>query len=378
MINEKIPVSKVASGVSKFKYGVDENPWEDDRLKKELNNIENKLRERVKGQDSAVRKAANIIKSAVLGLAGLQHSSSKSKPRGIMFLAGPTGVGKTELAKSISEWLFKTDSSVIRFDMSEYSQAHTDQRLLGAPPGYVGYEQGGQLTEAIKKNPFSVLLFDEIEKAHPSILDKFLQILEDGRMTDGKGETVYFSDALIVFTSNLGMYREERDEHGFVKKVPTVSYGDDGCNEANDAKQLELYNDYSSKILEEITKFFTLKIERPEIKNRIGENFIIFDYISYKAASEIAEKQIKTIIDNLKRTKEIELSLSNQAYESIYSELKKDEHISQGGRGVGNVIENMLIRPLSDYLVEHQLFGECSLVIKDIKRNKGNFEVICD
>lgn len=378
MQNEKLPVSKVSMGVSKFKYGIDENPWEDERLKKELSLIDEKLQERVKGQHAAVKKASSIIKSAVLGLSGLQHSSSKSKPRGIMFLAGPTGVGKTELAKSISEWLFKTDSSVIRFDMSEYSQAHTDQRLLGAPPGYVGYEQGGQLTEAVKRNPFSVLLFDEIEKAHPSILDKFLQILEDGRMTDGKGETVYFSDTLIIFTSNLGMFKEEKDAMGFTIRKPTVNYGDDGCNEKDEEKANEMYNDYSRKIMDAINNFFTLKIERPEIKNRIGENFIVFDYISYRASVEIVKKQVSTIIKNLKNSKNINLDISKDAYIDIFNELKKNEHISQGGRGVGNVVESMLIRPLSNYLVENEIFEDSTINLKKIIKDKNNFVIVCD
>ncbi|MHB9308697.1 AAA family ATPase, partial [Fusobacterium polymorphum] len=121
-----------------------------------------------------------------------------------LFFVGPTGVGKTELAKSLASFIFGDENACIRFDMSEYNHEHSDQRLVGAPPGYVGYEAGGQLTNAVKEKPFCVLLFDEIEKAHGRILDKFLQILEDGRLTDGKGETVYFSETIIIFTSNIG------------------------------------------------------------------------------------------------------------------------------------------------------------------------------
>ena len=189
--------------------------------------------------------------------------------KSILFLSGPTGTGKTELAKSLAEWLFDSKEKCLRFDMSEYAQAHSDQKLFGAPPGYVGYEAGGQLTNAVKANPFSVLLFDEIDKADSSILDKFLQILEDGRLTDGKGETVHFSDTLIIFTSNIG--------------TTNFKYGDD-IN----------YEEYCNKYKEEIKTFFTTK-SKPEIMNRIGENFLFYKFISREAGREIADKQLTNI-----------------------------------------------------------------------------------
>ena len=376
MNREEIPVAKISKGVSKFKYGIEDNPWEDDSLRSELSKLEEILKRRVKGQDSAVAKASAIIKSAVLGLAGLQHSSSKSKPRGVMFLAGPTGTGKTELAKAISEWIFKSDSHVIRFDMSEYSQSHTDQRLLGAPPGYVGYEQGGQLTEAVKKDPFAVLLFDEIEKAHPSIMDKFLQILEDGRMTDGKGETVYFSDSLIIFTSNLGMIQETEGKDGKTIKYK-VPYGCDGCNEENEEIAEAKYEEYTKLVLGGIDKFFVENIQRPELKNRIGENFIVFDFISYEASKKIAQKQLDTIIRNIKEQKNIVLKFTTGALEQLHKEISKEEHISQGGRGVGNVIENMVLRPLSNYLVENLIWGDDTIEVAGFRAVKGNWKLFC-
>ena len=198
---QDIKPDDISTAFRLYKYGVIDNPWEtlDNDI---LLQIKSTLEHRVKGQNEALTKVKLVLTRAVKGLSGLQHSSTSSKPKGILFFAGPTGVGKTETAKAIAESLFGDENACIRFDMSEYRQDHSDQKLFGAPPGYIGYEGGGQLTNAVKNRPFSVLLFDEIEKASPTILDKFLQILEDGRMTDNQGNTVYFGETLIIFTSN--------------------------------------------------------------------------------------------------------------------------------------------------------------------------------
>src|SRR6185369_7733636 len=175
-------------------------------------------------QQAAVVKALYIIKRAATGLSGAQGSKAGGKPRGVMFLAGPTGVGKTELAKTMTELLFGDERAYVRFDMSEFSAEHADQRLLGAPPGYVGYDAGGELTNAVKERPFSVILFDEIEKAHPRLLDKFLQLLDDGVLTSGRGERVFFSETIIIFTSNLGIYKTDREGNRVLNVSPAEPY----------------------------------------------------------------------------------------------------------------------------------------------------------
>ncbi|MDR1538041.1 MAG: AAA family ATPase [Clostridiales bacterium] len=199
--NERISIRQMPSVIDLYKYGIRENPW--DKLNvSELSTAYVDFKRRIKGQDCAIVKTLDVVKRAVTGMSGFHHSSH-TKPKGTLFFADPTGTGKTETTKTLAEKLIVDESCCIRFDMSEYGERQSDQKLLGAPPGYVGYEAGGQLTNAVKENPFSILLFDEIEKAHPSIFDIFLQILEDGHMTDGQGNTVYFSECIIILLSCL-------------------------------------------------------------------------------------------------------------------------------------------------------------------------------
>lgn len=351
--NKQISMNRMCDVIDLYKYGIKENPWNSIKHE-ELREADNDFKKRVRGQDLAISKTLDVVKRAVVGISGLQHSSHH-KPKGILFFAGPTGTGKTETAKALSEKLFGDESRCKRFDMSEYGQSHSDQRLFGAPPGYVGYEEGGQLTNYIKENPFSILLFDEIEKAHPSVLDKFLQILEDGRMTDGHGETVYFSECIIIFTSNLGIYI--KDEYG--KRQENVNPDMD-------------YPTLQKKVRKAIEEYFKLELGRPEILNRIGENIIVFDYIRPEVAKLILESQVEKIIKNLATEKKITLEVSDIAMNKLLKESLLN--LSNGARGIGNIVESMLLNPLSRYLFDNDIAENVSLRIQTIDAENIHIE----
>ena len=276
-------------------------------------------------------------------MAGIR-ASSHGKPKGVLFFAGPTGTGKTETAKTLAEKIFGDENSCIRFDMSEYGQPHSDQRLLGAPPGYVGYEVGGQLTNAVKKNPFSILLFDEIEKAHVTILDKFLQILEDGRMTDGQGNTVYFSEAIIIFTSNLGI--SEIDENGERREF---------------VDQSDNYEAVQKKVRQGIVNFFH-RIGRPEILNRLGENIVVFDFIRPETAREILDTQLANICSAIRQNMNITLNISDTVRSRLLE--RSLENLANGGRGIGNIVESYLIDPLSRYMFDENKDHDCEITVE--------------
>lgn len=330
--------------VDYYKYGQRESLW--DNLDWErLANAEETLSQRVMGQPAAVQAVADVLRRARLHLSGAQHSS-RTKPRGILFFAGPTGVGKTEMAKAVAELVFGAEEACIRFDMSEFSQSHSDQRLLGAPPGYVGYEEGGQLTNQVRSNPFSVILFDEIEKAHPSILDKFLQILEDGRMTDGRGETVYFSECIIVFTSNIGVYRLDASTGR-----PIVSPHDGRPIPVVDSSTDPSYAEVQSKILDGVRSYFKYVLGRPELLNRIGQNVVIFDFIRPDIMKRILEQKVLPSIQSQVRDKwGLEVSFADRTVEQLLEQVTQD--LSSGGRGIGNHVEVALLNPLARVLYQ--------------------------
>lgn len=330
------PAEQIEDAVRSFKVGVSDNPWKQSHLRERLLQGESHIGRSIKGQSTAVEKTLDILKRSVLGLSGAQASSSGGRPRGILFFAGPTGVGKTELAKAVTKLIFGDEQAYTRFDMSEFSSEHSEARLIGAPPGYIGFDGGGELVNAVRQKPFSLILFDEIEKAHPRILDKFLQVLEDGRLTDGRGRTVFFSETVLVFTSNLGMY--STDEHG--DRTQNVSME---CT----------YKEIDGRIKSAITEHFRFQLQRPELLNRFGDNIVVFDFIRAQVADEIFDKMLSNIASRVLRELGIEVSLSEDVIKTVRHYCTSD--LTNGGRGIGNKLETALINPLSRELFRLEL-----------------------
>ena len=325
---QRLPIGRVDDAVRCYKVGAVDNPWKKDYLRAQIAGASELIERRVKGQRQAVVKAIDILTRSVMGLTGAQSRTGSNRPRGVLFFAGPTGVGKTELAKSLTELIFGDERAYIRFDMSEFAAEHSSARLLGAPPGYVGYDAGGELTNAVRARPFSVVLFDEIEKAHPRILDKFLQILEDGRLTDGRGQTAYFSEAVIVFTSNLGIVVE--DEHG--RRTQSVTPG-------------QPYAEVESRVRLAIAEHFKFRLQRPEILNRIGDNIVVFDFIAPPVADRIFDGMLANVLAKVRDEHGIELSLAPTVREQLRGICTHD--LAHGGRGIGNQLESVFINPLA-------------------------------
>ncbi|RDI24511.1 AAA family ATPase [Lentzea flaviverrucosa] len=344
---------RVADAVRIYKLGVDDNPWRRSSVRDQIIKGEQVITERVKGQGQAVAKTLDILKRAALGLSGAQANTSDSRPRGVLFFAGPTGVGKTELAKQVAELLFGDAQAYLRFDMSEFSAEHAADRLTGAPPGYVGFEAGGELTGAVRRQPFQVVLFDEIEKAHPLLLDKFLQILEDGRLTDGQGVTTYFTECVLIFTSNLGIIRTDpktRERELLVK--PGMPY-------------VEL----EKKVKGAIRDHFTTELGRPELLNRFGDNIVIFDFIDPRTAGGIFGGQLGNVIRKVHAELGVEVELSPAGLQQLQGMCTADP--DNGGRGIGNQLESVLINPLARLLFHEDAQPGDRVVITGVQAGDG-------
>jgi ATP-dependent Clp protease ATP-binding subunit ClpB len=328
-----IPACQIDDAIRTFRHGVPDNPWQASDLRGRVEGGAATLGEKVFGQPAAIRKAVDILIRSCMGLTGAESRSSSTRPQGVLFFAGPTGVGKTELARSIAELVFGQKDSFVRFDMSEFRADHTEARLIGAPPGYEGFGGGGELTNAVRQQPFRVILFDEIEKAHPRILDKFLQILDDGRLTDGTGDTVFFSEALIVFTSNLGVY--DYDEAG--KRTPVVKPG-------------APYEKVEREIRTAVEEHFKTEIGRPEILNRIGDNIVVFDFIAPEVVQDLVPLFTKNVISRVRDEVGVEVNVGDDVTRTLIDGALAE--LEFGGRGVRNAVESMFTNPVARALFE--------------------------
>lgn len=335
---EGVPSTGLRAAVDRYRYGTSLDYWSHVGPA-EIEDAERLLHERIKGQDRAISKAIDILYRASAGLTLSEPSAGSAKPRGVLFLAGPTGTGKTELAKALTEAIFSDESLMVRFDMSEFSEAHSDQRLFGAPPGYVGYDEGGELTGAVRQRPHCLLLFDEVEKAHRTILDKFLQILDDGRLTDSHGETVYFGETVIVFTSNLGMSETDPVTGMRVNEIGPDTF----------ATPEEFRREVERRVKRAL---------RPEFLNRVGENFVVFDFIREDVAREIMMSKLRSFARRLRATREVELAVAKTFLPELSGHVCGD--LERGGRGIVNLLQSCIVDPLGRMLVHEGVqAGDC-------------------
>jgi ATP-dependent Clp protease ATP-binding subunit ClpB len=317
LVKEEVTADDIAAVVSRW-TGIPVSRLVEGEIEK-LVHMEERIHARVVGQDEAVTVVANAIRRARAGL------SDPNRPLGSFIFLGPTGVGKTELARALAEFLFDDDQAIVRIDMSEYMERHAVSRLIGAPPGYVGYEEGGQLSEAIRRRPYAVVLFDEIEKAHPEVFNILLQVLDDGRLTDGQGRTVDFRNTVIIMTSNLGS-----------------TYLLSGSDE-----------EAQGRVMEALRANF-----RPEFLNRIDE-IVIFKPLSREQIGAIVDIQLQQVRQRLKQ-RDIELSLTTEAKEWIAN---RGYDPTFGARPLKRVIQKEILDPLAMKLLAGEIRDGETVVI---------------
>jgi ATP-dependent Clp protease ATP-binding subunit ClpC len=291
--------------------------------------MENELHKRIVGQNEAIIAVSKAIRRTRSGL------KDPKRPSGSFIFLGPSGVGKTETAKALAEFLFGDEDSLIQIDMSEYMEKHTVSRLIGSPPGYVGYDEGGQLTEAVRRKPFSIVLLDEVEKAHPDVFNTLLQILEDGRLTDAQGRTVDFKNTVIIMTSNLGT-KDLSKNIGFSNLTDTGSY-----------------EKMKSKVGEELKRYF-----KPEFLNRIDET-IVFHQLTVEEVTEIVDLMLDRVHKQLKNS-DIEIVLSEEAKSYLATEGYNKEF---GARPLRRSIQRLLEDPLSEELLQGKYKAGSTVVI---------------
>ncbi len=322
ILKEEIDSEDIAKVVARW-TGIPASKVLESEIRK-LARAEKELCKRVLGQDNAIKSIANAIRRSRAGV------SEENKPIGSFLFVGPTGVGKTELAKTLAKFMFNNESSLVRIDMSEYMEKHSVSKMIGSPPGYIGHEEGGQLTEKIRRRPYSVILFDEVEKAHPEIFNLLLQILDDGRVNDAKGRVVNFKNTIIIMTSNLGNDVIEEYSIGF----------SDGSN----AKQVkvERENEMNEKIHAVLREFFKL-----EFLNRIDE-IIVFKSLNERILEKIVNLELIKIEKRLKN-KDIAIKVSEKMKKVLAS---KGYDITFGARPLKRVLQNLILDELAMNIIE--------------------------
>src|SRR3989338_2753366 len=321
VLKEEVGPGEIAEVVARW-TGIPVKQMLEEEAKKLLR-MEEELKKRVVGQEEAIKKISNAVRRARSGI------SDQDKPSGSFMFLGPTGVGKTELARALAEFLFNDDKALIRVDMSEYMESHSVSKFIGSPPGYVGYEEGGQITELVRHRPYSVFLFDEIEKAHPEVFNIMLQVFDNGRLTDAKGRHVNFKNAIIIMTSNVGSeYIREMSELGFATRE----------EKEEPFRRQEEFKERIKKSLE--TKF------RPEFLNRLDE-IIVFNSLGKNELMEIVKIQIRKVQERLKE-KEIKLEISKDSQEFIAKEAYDPNF---GARPIKRYIESNILNPIADKII---------------------------
>jgi len=336
MLKEEVDEEDIAKIVSKW-TGIPVSRMLEGEVRK-LVEMESRLRNRVIGQDQALERVANAIRRSRAGL------SDPRKPIGSFIFLGPTGVGKTELARALAEFMFDDEHALVRIDMSEYMEKHAVSRLIGAPPGYVGYEEGGQLTEQVRRRPYSVILFDEIEKAHPDVFNIFLQIMDDGRLTDGQGRTVDFKNTVLIMTSNIG-----------------ASY----LQAARLDNRIE-FLEATEKVMDAVRQHF-----KPEFLNRI-DDIVIFNPLGKEELKKIVELRLADVRKLLEQRK-ITLELTEAARELIFAE---GYDVNYGARPLKRAIQRLVQDPLALKILDGEVVpGDHVVADADVKERKLVFKV---
>ncbi len=309
---------------------------------KRLVKMEEELKKRIKGQDQVIEKISHAIRRSRVGI------SDPNRPIGSFMFLGPTGVGKTELTKALTEYMFDDEKALIRVDMSEYMEKHSVSKLVGTAPGYVGYEEAGQFTEMVRHRPYSVILFDEIEKAHPDVFNLLLQVLDDGHLTDGKGRKINFKNTIIIMTSNLG------SQH--IQKMQTIGFSDHTLDQD--------YQATKDRVMESLKDFF-----RPEFLNRLDE-IIVFDVLPKEIVREIVKVQIDRVVKRM-HAKNIILDIKPAAIDYL---AEKGFDPQFGARPLNRLIQNTVLNKMATLIISDQL-TEGNTIIVDMKKDEMVFDV---